>query len=108
MLSGGSGPGEQSEAQAMAALPSELGVPRENLLLETRAWDTLDEARIFGPLVGKEPFALVARAEHIARAMEIFEAYGLRPMPCPYDFLTTEDRERQLAILLRLVGASYA
>ena len=37
-------------------------------------------------MVGKEPFALVAVAQHMPRAMEIFEAFGLRPVACPYDF----------------------
>jgi len=46
-LSGGGSPGRQSEAEAMAALPCELGVPRESLVLETQAWDTIDEACIF-------------------------------------------------------------
>jgi len=85
-LSGGGYPGTQSEAQAMAALPRELGIPTENLVLETQAWDTLDEARIFSRLVGKEPFALVALAKHVPRAMEIFQAFGLQPLACPYDF----------------------
>ncbi len=90
VLSGGSSPGRQSEAEAMAELPCELGVPRESLVLETRAWDTLDEARIFAQVVGKEPFALVTLAEHMPRSMELFEAFGLHPVSCPYDFATRE------------------
>jgi uncharacterized SAM-binding protein YcdF (DUF218 family) len=86
VLSGGAYPGGQSEAEAMAELPHELGVVKENLILETSAWDTQDEARIFARVVGKRPFALVALAKHMPRAMEIFGAFGLHPVGCPYDF----------------------
>jgi len=86
VLSGGSMPGTSSEAEAMAALPMELGVPRKALVLETGAWDTEGEARIFSRLVGKEPFALVTSALHIPRAMRHFQSLGLNPIACPCEF----------------------
>jgi uncharacterized SAM-binding protein YcdF (DUF218 family) len=86
VLSGGAYPGGQSEAEAMAELPYQFGVAKERLILETGAWDTQDEARIFARVVGKQPFALVALAKHMPRAMEIFGAFGLHPVGCPYDF----------------------
>ncbi len=88
VLSGGSYPGESSEAAALAALPLMLGVPSEALVLETRAWDTEDEARIFAKLVGTEHFGLVTSAVHMWRAMKHFQRFGLNPIPCPCEFQT--------------------
>jgi uncharacterized SAM-binding protein YcdF (DUF218 family) len=88
VLSGGSMPGRQSQADAMAALPMEMGVPRKALVLETRVWDTRDEAKAFSAIVGKEPFALVTSASHMPRAMKYFKDFGLNPLPCPCEFKT--------------------
>ena len=87
-ISGGSSPTLKSEPDAMAELPVSLGVPRESLVLETKAWDTEDEAKLFGKLVGKEPFALVTEAAHIPRAVRLFRDLGLNPIACPCHFRT--------------------
>ncbi len=86
VLSGGSLPGRSSQAAAMEVLPTSLGIPRSALILETRAWDTDDEARIFTELVGNKPFALVTSAVHMPRAMRLFRSKGAHPIPCPCDF----------------------
>lgn len=86
VLSGGSYPGKSSQAAAMEVLPISLGIRRSALILETRAWDTDDEARIFTELVGKKPFALVTSAAHMPRAMGLFRSKGAHPIACPCDF----------------------
>jgi len=86
VLSAGSGPSVTSKPEAMAELPRQLGVPIGALHLETRAWDTADEAQLFSEVVRKEPFALVTSAIHIARAMRLFQDRGTNPIPCPCDF----------------------
>jgi len=88
ILSGGSSPGSQSQAEAMAALPRQLGVPKQFLILETRAWDTMDEANLFARVVSKGPFALVTSAIHMPRSMELFRNLGLNPIGCPCEFRT--------------------
>jgi len=88
VLSGGSVPGRHSQKEAMAELPEQLGVPREALVVETRAMDTADEARLFAQLLGKKPFALVTSARHMSRAVQHFKAIGLSPISCPCDFAT--------------------
>jgi len=88
MLSGGSYPGRSSTAEAMAVLPEQMGVPRKALVLETRAWDTVDEARIFRETVGNKPFALVTSALHMTRSLALFRSLGTNPIPCPCDFRT--------------------
>jgi len=89
MLSGGSFPGRQSNSEAMAVLPTKLGVPRESMILETRAADTIDEANLFLKMLGIEkPFALVTSALHMPRSMEIFRGLGMKPIACPCAFRT--------------------
>jgi uncharacterized SAM-binding protein YcdF (DUF218 family) len=88
VLSGGSYPGRQSSAEAMAVLPEQMGVPRKALVLETRAWDTMDEARLFAVIVGNKPFALVTSAAHMSRSLDLFKSLGVSPIPCPCDFRT--------------------
>jgi uncharacterized SAM-binding protein YcdF (DUF218 family) len=83
VLSGGA----VSYADAMAVLPESLGVPRGAMILETRALDTDDEARLFQPIVGPHPFALVTSATHIPRAMSMFRGRGMNPIACPCDFM---------------------
>jgi uncharacterized SAM-binding protein YcdF (DUF218 family) len=72
----------------MADLPLELGVPKDALILETKAQDTEDEARLFAKIVKDRPFALVTSALHIPRSLKLFRSKGLRPIPCPCDFKT--------------------
>jgi uncharacterized SAM-binding protein YcdF (DUF218 family) len=88
ILSAGGAPAATSDAHAMAALPIQLGVPREALVLETRAWDTADEADLLHTTLGREPFVLVTSAGHIPRAMRQFRRLGLEPIPAPCDFRT--------------------
>ena len=86
VLSGMGFPVGRTKAESMEALPRQLGVPKTALELETRAWDTRDEARFFSQLVGNDRFALVTSAYHIPRAMKDFEAMGLKPIPAPCEF----------------------
>lgn len=91
--------GAPSSADAMAILPLELGVPREAMILETRALDTADEVRLFKPIVGNQPFALVTSASHLPRAIQQFRAKGTKPIPCPCDFRT----KQQPSLLFQLI-----
>ena len=77
-----------SSNDAIQELPIQLGVPREALIIETRAIDTSDEVELFKPIVGSEPFALVTAAFHMPRALYQFRSKGTYPMPCPCEFQT--------------------
>jgi len=99
IISGGSTPLKSSDPEAMADLPLEMGVPRRSLVLETRAWDTLDEARIFAEKLGEAPFALVTSAGHMARATKIFRDRGLKPVPCPCHYKAQDTPPFHLWIL---------
>ena len=66
----------------------QFGVPRDALIIETRAIDTSDEVELFKPIVGSEPFALVTAAFHMPRALYQFRSKGTNPMPCTCEFQT--------------------
>jgi len=89
VLSGMGFPPNWNNADFMVELPLELGIPRHALVLETRAWDTREEARLFAELVGSRRFALVTSAYHMPRAMKQFKSLGLKPVAAPCEFLTS-------------------
>jgi uncharacterized SAM-binding protein YcdF (DUF218 family) len=85
VLSGGPG-GASSPAEGMAQLAEELGVGRQDMILETQSRDTEDEARLVGPIVGEQPFVLVTEASHMPRAMALFRKLGTHPIADPMGF----------------------
>ena len=85
VLSGGAD-SVSSPAQAMAQLAQDLGVGRQDMILETQSRDTDDEARLVAPIVGQQPFILVTEASHMPRAMALFRKHGTRPIADPVDF----------------------
>jgi uncharacterized SAM-binding protein YcdF (DUF218 family) len=85
ILSGGFG-GSVTHAEILASTAVALGVPREELVLETRTFDTADEARFISPIVGQDPFILVSSASHLPRAVALFRKQGRSPIPSPADF----------------------
>jgi uncharacterized SAM-binding protein YcdF (DUF218 family) len=75
-----------SEAEAMARIASELGVPRSDILVEGSARNTLESAReVRRALKGRRIF-LVTSAYHLRRAAGLFKKQGFDvvPAPCGY------------------------
>jgi uncharacterized SAM-binding protein YcdF (DUF218 family) len=72
--------------EAMAAAAEELGVPHADIVVDTTALDTADEASALGQRVGAEPFALVTSAVHMPRAMGLFRKQGKEPIAAPTDY----------------------
>lgn len=87
LLSGSGFSGLASNAEMMAQLAKELGVPEEDIVLETKSRDTKDQARFIGPMIGKGPFILVTSASHMPRSIAIFKKVGLDPIPCPIGYI---------------------
>ena len=83
LLSGGSGFDLISEAEMMARVAREMGVPDRDIILESKSKDTRDEALFIKPMVGNEPFVLVTTASHIPRSMALFKKLGMNPIPSP-------------------------
>lgn len=88
VLSGGTlSPRKMATGLGMALLARELGVPQDAIVLESRSWDTTDEARLLKPILGNNKFALVTSAYHMRRAVLNFKGMGLDPIPAPADFM---------------------
>lgn len=83
LVSGGDVFDPVSEAEIMARVAREIGVPERDIILESKSKDTRDEALFIKPIVGNEPFALVTTASHIPRSMALFKKLGMNPIPSP-------------------------
>ncbi|MDP6925332.1 MAG: envelope biogenesis factor ElyC [Candidatus Scalindua sp.] len=83
LLSGGAVFDPVSEAEIMARVAREIGVPERDIILESKSQDTRDEALFIKPIVGNEPFVLVTTASHIPRSMALFKKLGMNPIPSP-------------------------
>lgn len=75
---------------AMAAAAVELGVPRSDIVVDTTALDTADEAVALGRHVGTERFVLVTSAVHMPRAMGLFRKQGKAPIAAPTDYASLD------------------
>lgn len=94
LVSGGGGYDKTTVAAVMARVAQDLGVKREDLVLEAESRDTEDEARLIKPLVGKERFLLVTSASHLPRAAALFRKQGLNPIPWPTGYLVKHQAAR--------------
>jgi uncharacterized SAM-binding protein YcdF (DUF218 family) len=83
VLSGGKVFDRTPEAEAMARLARELGVAEDDMILEEGSRDTEEQALMIMPLVAGARFVLVTSASHMPRAMALFHAVGLEPIPAP-------------------------
>ncbi len=83
LLSGGGAFDPVYEAEVMASVAKEMGIPESDIILETKSIDTKDEAIFIKPIVGNEPFVLVTTASHIPRSVALFKKYGMDPIPSP-------------------------
>ncbi|MHC4138622.1 MAG: envelope biogenesis factor ElyC [Planctomycetota bacterium] len=83
LLSGGGIFDPVSNAEVMARVAREIGVPERDIILESKSKDTKDEAMLIKSIVGKGPFVLVTTASHIPRSMALFKKLGMNPVPSP-------------------------
>ena len=82
-MSGGGAFDPVYEAEVMARVAREMGIPESDIILETKSIDTKDEARFIKPIVGNEPFVLVTTASHMPRSIALFKKLGMDPIPSP-------------------------
>lgn len=96
VCSGGNSPlgaeqGKEPEAEAMAGLLAEWGVPGNAILTETRSIDTHENAAMTYALLesrGMRRILLVTSALHMPRAAAVFRKAGFDVIPAPADFRT--------------------
>ncbi len=89
IVAGGAGDGWLPEADLMAGLLLEWGVPGSAILRETRSRNTRQNALEVAPLLAQQGLGrvlLVTSAIHMRRAQETFRAAGIKVLPAPTDF----------------------
>ena len=89
-----------ANAVVVGRTAQQLGVSGGRLVIEDRSRDTVDEARLLQPLLKDGPFILVTSAAHMARAMRIFQAKGLKPVPAPTNFILKNQQRLSSSSLL--------
>jgi uncharacterized SAM-binding protein YcdF (DUF218 family) len=73
-------------AEIMGTVAQDLGVGKDDLVLETQSQDTEAQAVLISPLVGTDRFFLVTSASHMPRSMGLFRKQGMNPIAAPTDF----------------------
>ncbi len=83
ILSGGIVFDPVPEAEVLARVAMGIGIPENDIILETKSKDTKDQAKFIKPIVSNEPFVLVTEASHMPRSMALFKKLGMNPTPSP-------------------------
>ena len=94
VLSGGAVFDPLPEADTMAKVAHILGMSWDEMILESQAKDTEQQALRVREILGSAPMILVTSAVHMPRAMLVFEQMGLHPIPAPVDFFDWMRSER--------------
>lgn len=77
-----------SNAAAVRNAALELGVDGSRIQMLEKAANTWEEAQYYRERFGTSvPLILVTSATHMKRAMMVFKAMGLDPIPAPTDFI---------------------
>ncbi len=77
-------------AKVNADYAMSLGIKEENLVVNGKPKDTMEEALFVQTIVGNESFVLVTSATHMPRSMMLFESLGLHPIAAPTNFYKDE------------------
>lgn len=92
IVSGGSGyAGRAPEAPVIRRFLLDLGVPEQQILLESKSRDTKENAVYCLEIIKKQGFEkplLVTSAYHMRRSIKMFKKVGLTATPVPAQFLT--------------------
>ena len=106
--------GESSEAESMATILELFGIPREDMLLESRSLNTRDNAVYTKEILEREKLEkvlLVTSAAHMPRSIAIFHRVNINAIPAPADFMVSdrnlvEYRHSSQAQILNLIPSS--
>jgi len=117
VLTGGRVPwygGDASEAESMATILELFGIPREDMILESRSLNTRDNAVYTQEILEREKIKkvlLVTSAAHMPRSIAIFRRANIDAIPAPTDFMVSdrnlvEYRHSSEARILNLIPSS--
>ncbi|WP_394142390.1 envelope biogenesis factor ElyC [Vibrio chagasii] len=90
ILSGYGAGTEVSNARMMAKVALALGVAKPDIILLETAKDTWEEARQAAAFVKNKKMVLVTSASHMTRALNEFNAAGMKPLPAPTNYLAQD------------------
>ncbi|MBK5144785.1 envelope biogenesis factor ElyC [Budviciaceae bacterium BWR-B9] len=76
-------------AKVAAMVAESLGVPEQDIIILPQAQDTIEEAQAVAQIAQQKTLLLVTSANHLPRAMRIFQKEGLNPIPAPANQLAT-------------------
>ena len=74
----------------MSRVAGKIGIPENDIILESKSKDTKDQAKLIKSIVGNEQFVLVTSASHMPRSMAMFKKLGMNPIPSPIGHLVSE------------------
>ena len=83
--------GDKSVADIMADFVHELGVPRQDIIVEGNSLDTYQNMIEIKKLVGSGPFILVTAASHMRRAVGVARKLQMNPCPSPSFIRTSQN-----------------
>jgi len=74
------------EAALTLKLMKDLGIKKEDIILEIESKNTYQSAKNLKKILANDKFLLLTSAYHLPRSMEIFKKQGLKPIAYPSDF----------------------
>jgi uncharacterized SAM-binding protein YcdF (DUF218 family) len=83
--------GDKSVAGIMADFVHQMGVPREDLILEGNSQNTYENMVEVKKLVGTAPFILVTTAAHMRRAVAVARKLQMEPYAAPARIRTSQN-----------------
>jgi uncharacterized SAM-binding protein YcdF (DUF218 family) len=89
LLTGGAGDLAQpqlSDADAMARVAMDLGVPEKDIRIESLSRNTLESARAVKDMTRGNRIVLVTSAFHMKRSVALFKKQGFEVVPAPVGF----------------------
>ncbi len=88
VISGGTNVNDPAaNATVVSDVAVKIGVATDDLLVEDRPRDTYEEAKLLKQILGEKPFVLVTAAAHMGRAVKIFKAFAMAPLPAPTNYV---------------------
>lgn len=86
IFTGGIVEGKTAIGEAASRAAVGYGLHCTRVIIERLARNTAEEAKAVSSLVGGKKVLLVTSASHMRRAMSLFKAAGMNPVPAPADF----------------------
>ena len=104
IVSGGSFGDEKSHAQLLQELALQFSIPLDHIMRLDEPKDTDDEIAAMQKIIRGKKAALVTSATHMPRALSLFKAQGLSPIPAPANYLAPY-QQAEILLYQRLPSA---